>query len=170
MIDHKALDLSINFGGVSTTSTGVKPRVEETQRRFIQPDYAQLEREEAEFNRVLIKIEREAANAQIGKMATTLKNLLSAKLTAYMVDVESERTIQRWAKDGVKDIAFEQMVRLRTAYELVLLLNYYGSEQIAKGWFVGIKPQLDYVTPIEAIRNNQLRDVIGAARAFITGG
>ena len=87
-----------------------------------------------------------------------------------MVGVESERSIQRWATNGVKDIGYEPMVRLRTAYELVLLLSYYGSEQIAKGWFVGIKPQLDYVTPIEAIRNNQLRDVIGAARAFITGG
>lgn len=139
------------------------------QRVFVGPDFDELAREEREFNRVLTRIQRESAEASVAQMATALKDLLSSKLTAYMVGVESERSIQRWATCAVKDIGYESMLRLRTAYELVLLLTEYRSEQFAKGWFVGVKPQLDFITPVEAIRSNQLRDVIGAARAALTG-
>ena len=50
------------------------------------------------------------------------------------------------------------------------LLQAEESPHTVRAWFVGLNPQLDDVAPAEAIRAGQLRDVLVAARAYVSGG
>jgi len=44
------------------------------------------------------------------------------------------------------------------------------SDHTIRAWFIGMNPQLDDVSPAEAISAGKYREVIVAARAFLAGG
>jgi hypothetical protein len=104
----------------------------------------------------------------IEDMANSLKGLLGPKLMAYTVDA-SERTCDRWiAGENPPNLDAER--RLRCAYQIFELLKPVDSSAVIRAWFMGMNPQLDDLSPAEAIRGDQLRESILAARAFATGG
>lgn len=39
-----------------------------------------------------------------------------------------------------------------------------------RAWFIGLNPQLDDVSPAEAIHDGRLKEAKAAARAFVAGG
>lgn len=131
-----------------------------------------IEEKERQFDRELDKLHHQASRATKKRMARTLKEILSARLTAYIIG-QSERTINRWADEegGIMErmLSINTMRRLITLYEIVLLINYYEDREVAKTWLLGMNPQLDDLMPAEAIRNGQLREAIVAARSFVAG-
>ena len=84
--------------------------------------------------------------------------------------VKDGKTVTRWATGETLDIRYESEQRLRAAYECMRLLLQFDAPETVRAWFVGLNPQLDDVSPIEALRAGQLRDVVLAARAFVAGG
>ncbi|HET8626220.1 MAG TPA: hypothetical protein VFL91_02315 [Thermomicrobiales bacterium] len=106
----------------------------------------------------------------IQEAARSLQDLLSRRLTAYMLGVKDAKTITRWASGEVTTIRYESEERLRCAYEIVQLLTQFDTRQIVRAWFIGLNPQLGDVSPAQAIRDGQLKEALGAARAFIAGG
>jgi hypothetical protein len=44
------------------------------------------------------------------------------------------------------------------------------SDHTIRAWFMGTNPQLDDESPLEAVREGRNREVLAAARAFVTGG
>jgi hypothetical protein len=131
-----------------------------------------IEEKEAQYNRKLDQIHHQASRATKKEMARTLKELLSARLTAYIIG-QSERTINRWANEesGIMErmLSINTMRRLITLYEIVLLITYFEDQETAKRWLLGMNPQLNDLMPAEAIRNGQLREAIVAARSFVSG-
>jgi hypothetical protein len=92
-------------------------------------------------------------------------------LTAYAAGVQEGKTVTRWASGEVTEIRdFEVEQRLRTTYEIVLLLLVHESPHTVKAWFIGMNPELDDVAPVEAIRNGQLKDAMIAANVFFVYG
>jgi hypothetical protein len=154
-------------------ATNTYNEVEDTPRtdeiKFIRPDYASFQSQEAVLDQIINSIERQAARATLAQMAGTLKNLLSAQLTSYMVGVASNKSVQRWASGAIKETGLEEFTRLLTAYEIVQLITYFETENVARAWFLGLKAQLDYMTPAEAIRQKKLREVKSLAKAFVAG-
>lgn len=143
------------------------PRTDEI--KFIRPDYTSLENQEAVLDQIINIIERQAARATLAQVASTLKNLLSAQLTSYMVGLTSNKSVQRWASGAIKETGLEEFTSLLTAYEIVQLITYFETENVARAWFLGLKAQLDYMTPAEAIREKKLREVKSLAKAFVAG-
>lgn len=41
---------------------------------------------------------------------------------------------------------------------------------VIRAWFMGMNPQLGDESPIEALREGRVRDVMAAARAFVNAG
>jgi hypothetical protein len=116
-------------------------------------------------------IHRQSITSPVSEVASVLQEILSRRLTAYIVGVADGKTISRWSSGEITDIrdaAIEK--RLRTTYEITQLLMTNDSAQTAKAWFIGLNPQLDDVSPAEAIRNDQLKESLAAARAFTVGG
>lgn len=114
---------------------------------------------------------RQAVLTPLPEIANTLQSALSRRLTAYIVGVTDGKTVARWASGEVSEIrdhTVEQ--RLRTAYEIHALLMNYESAPMVKAWFIGLNPQLDDISPAQALHDGQLSEAIAAARAFTVGG
>lgn len=102
-------------------------------------------------------------------MVETLRDALSTPLVAYMTNL-TDRTIQRWATGNVEDIRQDNKRRLVTAYEILQLINRFEASGVAQTWFIGNDPQLDFITPAKAIRENRLEEALAAARSFVAVG
>jgi hypothetical protein len=112
---------------------------------------------------------RAALNASIPELATTLQEVLSRTLTAYIANVQDGKTVTRWAKGEVerfRDDETEQ--RVRTAYQIVALLRETERPQTIRSWFIHLNPRLDDTMPSEAIRGGKLQEALYAAQALVS--
>lgn len=119
---------------------------------------------------VLEQAHRQSVSASVSEVASFLQDLLSRRLVAYVAGVKDGKTVTRWASGEVTGIRQESEQRLRTAYEIAQLLVRFDSPRIVRAWFIGLNPQLDDVSPAEAIHEGRLKEVKAAARAFVAGG
>lgn len=111
---------------------------------------------------------RAAVQASIQELATTLQEVLSRSLTAYIANVQDGKTVTRWARgevEGFRDQETEQ--RMRTAYEIVALLRESEKPQTMRAWFIHINHRLDDRMPADVIRDGKLHDALYAAQAFL---
>jgi hypothetical protein len=110
-----------------------------------------------------------ATRASISDAASFLQDLLSQRLVAFIVGKDS-KTVSRWVKGGSAEIRDEETERrLRTAYEIAILLLAHDSPQTVRAWFISMNPNLDDTSPAEALHDGDLKEVIAAARAFVVG-
>ena len=117
------------------------------------------------------QLHRQALAAPVSEVVGLLQDLLSRRLTAYLAGVRSGKSITRWATGEITDIRdYEVERRLRTAYEIALLLLEHDAQQVVRAWFIGLNPELDDQPPVDALREGRLKDTILAARAFIVTG
>lgn len=111
----------------------------------------------------------QATRASISDAASLLQDLLSQRLVAYITDKDS-KTVSRWVKGESPEIRDEDTERkLRTTYEIALLLLAHDPPQTVKAWFIGMNPNLDDTSPAEALHQGELKEVIAAARSFVVG-
>jgi hypothetical protein len=94
--------------------------------------------------------------------------VLGQKLAAHMLNVDP-KTLRRWAA-GESDPRGEAEGRLRDLHMILRLLNRNESPQTVRAWFVGLNPQLNDLSPAEAVRGGRLREVLTAAKSFLAGG
>lgn len=104
--------------------------------------------------------DRDLVNALIEK--------LGARLLAFMVNRDPS-TLSRWKK-GEVTIPSECSGALRLIYQVFRMLESHESDHTIRAWFMGMNPQLDDMSPSEAVRDGKFREVLGAARAFLAGG
>jgi hypothetical protein len=114
---------------------------------------------------------RKALQTPLAQIVAELQQILSQRVVAFTAGVNS-RTIQRWAneKDEEHVRNADATRRLRAAYEIVILLLDYDSPFTVKAWFIGPNPHLTDESPSEAIRQDRLKDALGAAGSFIALG
>lgn len=109
----------------------------------------------------------------VPELVTHLRDLLGAKLVAYLGEVKETRAVRQWA-DGERKPSGPITDRLRVAYHVAALLAEKDSRQVVQAWFQGMSPQLDDVAPATLLREEPLelggRAVLAAARAFAAEG
>jgi hypothetical protein len=117
------------------------------------------------------RIHRQATTAPLTEIARLLQEVLSRRLTAFAAGVQEGKTVSRWASGEVTEIRDPEVERrLRTTYEIVQLLLTQDSPHTVKAWFIGMNPELDDVSPVEAIHDGFLKDAMLAARVFAVNG
>jgi hypothetical protein len=112
---------------------------------------------------------RTSVESSTASIAQFLQEVLGQKLVAYMAGVDDPKTVGRWAS-GARTPQAENETRLRQAFHVFQLLNIEESPHTIRAWFMGLNPQLDDESPAAAIRDGRARDVIIAAKAFLSGG
>jgi hypothetical protein len=116
---------------------------------------------------------RRAIRAPFQDVAKELRDLLGARLVAYIGGVQNTRAVREWAEGGRAPSQDEQQ-RLRLALQVALLIAAADDKEIAQAWFQGLNPELDDRSPAPLLRDGTLNDagsaVIAAARAFLVGG
>ena len=102
-----------------------------------------------------------------------LRDLLGARLVAYVGSVKETRAVRQWAESGRVPSA-EVVLRLPAAYHAAALLREKDSSAVVQAWFQGMNPRLDDVSPARLLREGDLAQVgpvvLAAARAFAAEG
>ena len=115
-----------------------------------------------------------AMSMTTAELVTALRELLGAKLVAYLGKVKETRAVRQWA-DGTRSIANPADVdRLRVAYRAAAVITARESKQVAQAWFQGLNPLLDDRSPARILRDGDLEEVgpqvLTAARQFAAVG
>jgi hypothetical protein len=97
-----------------------------------------------------------------------LQDVLGQRLVAHIAGVDVKR-VAAWAK-GDSNPRPEAEERLRMAYRVFHLIQENESPHTVRAWFIGVNPQLNDESPAAAIRDGRFKEVLVAARAFISGG
>lgn len=109
-----------------------------------------------------------AVRISIDEIARFLVENLGARLAGFIADADP-KTIQRWAAD--KQTPREDAdKKLRAAFQIFHTLMPAESPATIRAWFTGMNPQLEDLSPAEALAQDRSRDVLAAARAFRSGG
>lgn len=112
---------------------------------------------------------QKAVSFDIADIARFLQETLGQKLVAHIAGVADPKTVGHWAR-GEQTPRDEADTRLRAAFQVFHLLQGEESPHTVRAWFVGLNPQLDDETPVDAIRDGRAKDVLVAAKAYIAGG
>ena len=114
-----------------------------------------------------------AVRAPFPDVAQELRELLGARLAAYVGGVAETRAVREWA-EGARTPGNEVQQRFRVALQVALLLNESDGREVTQAWFQGLNPQLDDRSPARLLREGALDEtgpqVLAAARAFLVGG
>lgn len=102
-----------------------------------------------------------------GDLIEALTAKLGAKLVAFIVDRDVS-TISRW-KTG-NEVGEANLLPLRITYQVVQMLEGEEADPTIRAWFMGSNPQLDDLSPAEALHDGLNRETLAAARAFLAGG
>jgi hypothetical protein len=115
-----------------------------------------------------------AMSMTTAELVTALRDLLGAKLVAYLGRVKETRAVRQWA-DGTRSIGNPVDVdRLRVAYRAAAVITARDSKEVAQAWFQGLNPLLDDRSPARLLRDGDLEEVgpqvLTAARQFAAVG
>jgi hypothetical protein len=115
-----------------------------------------------------------ALTMSTAELVIALRELLGAKLVAYLGKVKETRAVRQWA-EGTRAIANPADVdRLRVAYRAARMITERDSKPVAQAWFQGLNPLLDDVAPARLLREGDLEvvgpQVLSAARQFAAVG
>lgn len=107
-------------------------------------------------------------------LVTNLRELLGARLVAYLGNVKETRAVRQWA-EGTREVANPTAVdRLRVAYRAASMITPRDGKEVAQAWFQGLNPLLDDRTPARLLREGDLEtvgpQVLTAARQFAAVG
>ena len=108
----------------------------------------------------------------IDRVVTELRDVLGAKLIAYIAGVTETRAVREWA-DAVRTPRSPVPERLRLALQVVEMLRQRESTAVVAAWVQGLNPRLDDRSPARLLREGDLEEVgpkvLAAARAFAAG-
>lgn len=114
-----------------------------------------------------------ATRSTFPEVVCEVRNILGAKLCAYLGSVKETRAVNQWA-DGSREPSMDVQRRIRTALQAAVPIAEADSAAVAQAWFQGLNPQLDDRSPLRLLRDADIDevgpDVIAAARAFVVGG
>jgi len=107
-------------------------------------------------------------------LVKALRDLLGARLVAYLGGVQETRAVRQWA-DGTRTLQDQtDERRLRLAYQIATLVAENDSAEVVQAWFQGLNPQLEDRSPARLLREGDLDEVgpvvLSAARAFAATG
>jgi hypothetical protein len=108
-----------------------------------------------------------AVQATAATIADYLQHLLGQRITADMAGARDPKAVGKWARQE-QDPRPTALARLRTAYQIALLLECQYSRPAVRAWFVQMNSYLDHHAPASRIGADP-RGVYHAARAFIRG-
>jgi len=109
-----------------------------------------------------------AVKVDIAGVAAFLVENLGTTLTAYIAGVDKKTVLRSARAQSQPRTGVEQ--RLRAAFQVFQLLMSVESPHTVRAWFTGMNPQLDDLSPAEALSDGQDRAALAAARAFVAGG
>ncbi|MEU5397507.1 XRE family transcriptional regulator [Streptomyces tibetensis] len=111
---------------------------------------------------------RVTAGQTPAEMARFLQETFSQRVAAFIAGVEDHKQVGRWAR-GQNAPRIDSESRLRAACQVFNFIANCENPHIARAWMMGMNPQLEDDSPIEAISVGRHKEVMAAARSFQRG-
>jgi len=122
-----------------------------------------------EGRRIGLRPHFEAMNMDLPELVQALRDILGAKLVAYIGAVQETRAVRQWA-DDVRRPSQTVENRLRETYQIAQTLRERDAAVVVQAWFQGMNPFLDDQAPAKVLRESETDDsarlVLAAAKAF----
>ncbi|MGO4856753.1 hypothetical protein [Arthrobacter sp. 2MCAF14] len=121
--------------------------------------------------RIGLRAHFDAMNMEVPELIQALRDILGARLVAYLGSVKETRAVRQWAdpEDPRKPSAAVEQ-RLRDAYQIAGTLREVDSATVIQAWFQGMNPYLEDHSPAMVLREGPPEEsrirVLAAARAF----
>lgn len=96
-----------------------------------------------------------------------LNAALGGTLVSTLAGAKDTKASSKWARENGATPRPEAVKRLHFAYEQWQAVSDAEGEHVARVWFIGANPWLDYETPVLAIREGRYREVSAAAHALV---
>lgn len=112
---------------------------------------------------------RTAVQSEISHVTADLQKVLGQALIAVIVN-KDVRTVARWTAATPAKPSTRDNQRLRDALQVQQLLLTADAPDVVRAWFMGMNPQLNDLSPVEALAEGRAREVMAAARAFVNAG
>lgn len=111
---------------------------------------------------------RETTELTPAQMAALLQDTFSQRVAALIAGVEDHKQVGRWAREqNAPRIDAEN--RMRAACQVFTFIANCENHHIARAWMMGMNPQLEDDSPIEAIAQGRFKEAMAAARSFQRG-
>ncbi|MET7520719.1 XRE family transcriptional regulator [Streptomyces sp. NPDC005480] len=101
-------------------------------------------------------------------MARLLQDTFSQRVAAHIAGVDDPKQVGRWARQQ-NTPRIDSESRMRAACQVFTFIANCENRHIARAWMLGMNPQLDDNSPIEAIAEGNFKEVMAAARSFQRG-
>jgi hypothetical protein len=115
----------------------------------------------------------DAAQLTSTEIVSGLREILGARLVAYIGHVSSTRSVGEWAS-GTQSPSEDTLDRLHAAYSIALLLREREGAATVSSWFQGMNPRLGDQAPARVLRDQPIEmvepEVMAAARSFVYVG
>jgi hypothetical protein len=115
----------------------------------------------------------QAVRLPIGVLVAELRQILGAKLVAYVGSVRETRAVREWA-EGTRIPRGDTSERLRLAFQVAKAIADSDGAETAQAWFQGLNPLLGDVSPARLLRDGDVQTdgqrIVAAGRWFLTEG
>ncbi|EFF93072.1 MULTISPECIES: hypothetical protein [Streptomyces] len=111
---------------------------------------------------------RDTAELGIPEIARFLQEQFSQRTVAYVAGIEDAKQVGRWCR-GQNNPRFDSEFRLRTAFQVFRYIEECENRHVARAWMMGMNPQLEDSSPLQAIADDHFKEVMAAARSYRQG-
>lgn len=108
-----------------------------------------------------------AIRLDIRETTRRLNAALGGTLVSSLAGSKDLKISHRWAKEDGPNPRPESVKRLSFAYQMWQHVADAEGEHVARVWFIGANPWLEYDTPINGIREGRYKEVVNAAQALV---
>ena len=105
----------------------------------------------------------------IHEIVQRLNTRLGATLVAALAGSRDSKAPYRWAKPEGPTPRPNAEDRLRVAHRIWVALAAEEDEHTVRAWFIGTNPVLGETSPVMALRDGKVLEVLKAAEAFRDG-
>jgi hypothetical protein len=114
-----------------------------------------------------------AVRLPLHALIAELREILGARLVAYIGSVGETRAVREWAH-GTRAPQGYTAERLRVAFQVAKGIDSTDGSEVTQAWFQGLNPLLGDTSPARLLREGDLatdgRRVIAAGRDFLAEG
>jgi hypothetical protein len=108
-----------------------------------------------------------AIRLDVREVTRRLNASLGGTLVSSLAGSKDLKASHKWAKEGGPSPRPEAVRKLHFAYEQWKKVSDAEGEHVARVWFIGANPWLQYDSPVNAIREGSLKEVARAAEALV---
>lgn len=121
------------------------------------------------MNDVLIDAHNRTTTQDIHETTRQLVSHLGTTAVSFLAGAADSKQAGKWADANGPEPRQEPRQRLMAAHRAWQMLATAENDYVARNWFIGTNPRLDELSPLEALRNGEIKQVLHAATAFWEG-